>query len=243
MGNKKDMEQLEQHLGDNAVREEFYERLRAFSRCLHICLSSDKFPDVFNEKQVDGMKEDWQHFSNLKRSVQRRYQETVNLHKFEPKIQQLLDDHVVAMPAETVVDPVNINDPDALRAVVAETGVSRASRADRIASATRRAITEKMDQDPALYRRFSELLEETIRAYRDRRLSERDYLSKVVDLAGKVARRDRGEDVPQVLRGNDHAQAVFGVLKERLCGNHGIQVNHGEVAAMAWPSWRSSRPI
>ena len=233
VGNKKDMEQLERHLGDDAVREEFYERLRVFSRCLHICLSSDKFPDVFNEKQVDGMKKDWQQFSHLQRSVQRRYQETVNLHKFEPKIQQLLDAHVVAMPAETVIDPVNINDPDALRAVVAESGVSPASRADRIASATRRAITEKMDQDPALYRQFSELLEETIRAYRDRRLSERDYLGKVVDLAGRVARRDRGEGMPQVLRGNDHAQAVFGILKERLCGNHGIQVHHGEVAAMA----------
>ena len=39
--------------------------------------------------------------------------------------------------------------------------------------------------------------------------------------------------VPQSLQGNDHAQAFFGILKERLCGNHGIQVNHGEVAAMA----------
>lgn len=231
--NKKDMEQLEQHLGDDSIREEFYERLRSFSRCLHICLSSDKFLDVFSEKQVDGMKEDWQQFSHLKRSVQRRYQETVNLHEFEPKIQQLLDDHVVAMPAETVVDPVNINDPDALKAVVAETGVSQASRADRIASATRRAITEKIDQDPALYRQFSDLLEETIRAYRDRRLSERDYLSAVADLAGQVARRDRGEAVPQVLQGNDHAQAIFGILKERLCGNHGVQVDHREVASMA----------
>ncbi|MCY4235725.1 MAG: HsdR family type I site-specific deoxyribonuclease [Cyanobacteria bacterium MAG CAR2_bin_4] len=233
VGNKKDMEQLEQHLGDDAVREEFYERLRVFSRCLHICLSSDKILDIFNEKQADAMKDDWRHFSHLKRSVQRRYQDTVNMHQFEPKIQQLLDDHVAAMPAETVVDPVNINDPDALKAVVVETGVSQASRADRIASATRRAITEKMDQDPALYRRFSQLLEETIRAYRDRRLSERDYLSKVVDLAGKLAGQDRGEGVPQALQGNDHAQAFFGILKERLCGNHGIQVNHGEVAAMA----------
>ena len=231
--NKKDMEQLEQRLGDDAIREEFYERLRAFSRCLHICLSSEKFPDVFNEKQVDAMKDEWRQFSDLKRSVQRRYQDTVNIHKFEARIRQLLDDHVVAMPAETVIDPVNINDPDALTAVVAETDVSQASRADRIASATRRAITEKMDQDPALYRQFSALLEEAIRAYRDRRLCERDYLSKVVDLASKVARRDRGEGVPQVLRGNDHAQAVFGILKERLCRNHGIRVNHGEVASMA----------
>ncbi|MCY3537700.1 MAG: hypothetical protein OXI08_06410 [Cyanobacteria bacterium MAG IRC4_bin_6] len=94
------------------------------------------------------MKEDWRQFSDLKRSVQRRYQENVNLHTFEPKIQKLLDDHVVAMPAETVIDPVNINDPDALKAVVAETGVSQASRADRIASVTRRAITEKTGQVP-----------------------------------------------------------------------------------------------
>ncbi|MCY3537701.1 MAG: hypothetical protein OXH24_08525 [Cyanobacteria bacterium MAG IRC3_bin_20] len=36
--------------------------------------------------------------------------------------------------------------------------------------------------------------------------------------------------MPQSLQGNDHAQAFFGILKERLCGN---QVNHGEVAAMA----------
>ena len=231
--NRKDMEQLEQYLGDEAIREEFYERLRAFNRCLHVCLSSDKFPDVFNEKQARAMKEDWKAFLKLKRSVQRRYQDTVNMHQFEPKIRKLLDDHVVAMPAETIIDVVNINDPAALKAVVAETGASRASKADRIASATRRAITEKMDQDPALYRQFSELLQETIRAYRDRRLSERDYLSKVVDLAGKVARRDRGQDAPQVIRGNDHAQAVFGILEERLCGNHGIQVDREEVAAMA----------
>ena len=154
------------------------------------------------------------------------------MHQFEPKIRKLLDDHVVAMPAETVIDVVNINDPAALKAVMEEAGAS-ASKADRIASATRRTITEKMDQDPALYRQFSELLQETIRAYRDRRLSERDYLSKVMDLAGKVARKDRGQNVPQVVRGNNHAQAVFGILEERLCGNHGIQVDREEVAAMA----------
>ena len=125
--------------------------------------------------------------------------------------------------------------------MVAETGASQASKADRIASATRQAITEKMDQDPALYRQFSELLQETIRAYRDRRLSERDYLSKVMDPAGKVALRDRGQDVPQVIWGNDHAQAVFGILEERLCGNHGIQVDREEVAAMALARARSRR--
>jgi type I restriction enzyme R subunit len=72
----------------------------------------------------------------------------------------------VATPATTIIDLVNINDPNALKAVLEEQGLSEASKADRIASATRRAITERMDEDPALYQRFSKLLEETIRAYR-----------------------------------------------------------------------------
>ena len=210
--NKKDMEQFEQLLGGRGVRQDFYERLRAFSRCLHISLSSDKLFDVFDEAKVDALKRDWKQFSELRRSVQIRYQEIVDVKEFEPKIQKLLDDHVVAMPAETIIEVVNINDPDALKAVVEETGVSEASKADRIASATRRAITEKMDEDPAFYRQFSELLEETIRAYREKRLSERDYLNSVMDLASKVARKERGRDVPESIRGNDDAQAFFGIL-------------------------------
>src|SRR5690606_12338952 len=109
VGNKKDMEQFEQHLADDAVRHDFYERLRAFTRCLHISLSSDKLLDVFSEDQVDAMKRDWKQFTELRRSVRLRYQEAVDLKEFEPKIQKLLDDHVVAKPAETIIELVNIN--------------------------------------------------------------------------------------------------------------------------------------
>jgi len=231
--NKKDMEQFEKHLADEALRHEFYARLKAFSRCLHISLSSDKLFDVFDETKVDALKRDWKQFSELKRSVQLRYQETVDVREFEPKIQKLLDDHVVAMPAETIIEVVNINDPDALKAVVEETGVSEASRADRIASATRRAITEKMDEDPTFYKQFSELLEETIRAYREKRLSEREYLNSVVDLASKVARKDRGRDVPESIRGDEDAQAFFGVLEGQLKIKDDEPVAGDEAASIA----------
>lgn len=231
--NKKDMEQFEQHLADEALRHEFYARLKAFSRCLHISLSSDKLFDVFDEARIDALKRDWKQFSELKRSVQLRYQETVDVREFEPKIQKLLDDHVVAMPAETIIEVVNINDPDALKAVVEETGVSEASKADRIASATRRAITEKMDEDPTFYKQFSELLEETIRAYREKRLSEREYLNSVVDLASKVARKDRGRDVPESIRGDEDAQAFFGVLDGQLKTKGDEPVAGAEAASIA----------
>jgi len=231
--NKKDMEALEQFLGDEAIRQDFYGRFRAFSRCLHISMSSDKLLDVFDEGKIDQLKRDWKQFSELKRSVQLRYQETVDVREFEPKIQKLLDDHVVAMPAETIIEVVNINDPAALRAVVEEAGVSEASKADRIASATRRAITEKMEEDPAFYRQFSEMLQETIRAYRERRLSEREYLNSVSDLASKVARKDRGRDVPDSIRGDDDAQALFGLLEGRLARQEGDSLTPDEGASIA----------
>lgn len=231
--NKKDMEQFEQLLGDEALRQEFYARLKSFSRCLHISLSSEKLLDVFDEAKIEAMKRDWKQFTELRRSVQLRYQETVDVREFEPKIQKLLDDHVVAMPAETIIEIVNINDPEALNAVIEESEVTAGSKADRIASATRRAITEKMDEDPTFYKEFSELLVETIQAYRDKRLSEREYLTSVVDIASKVARKDRSRDVPDRIKGDEDAQAFFGVLSGRLKTEDDEAVEDDEAAAIA----------
>src|SRR5690606_34601466 len=117
---------------------------------------------VFDEPRVETFKRDWKAFSELKRSVQLRYQEIVDVKEFEPKIQKLLDDHVTAKPAEIIIEAVNINDPEALNRVIAEEGTTAASKADRIASATKRTITEKMDEDPAFYRQFKDMLEETL---------------------------------------------------------------------------------
>lgn len=231
--NKKDMESFEQFLGDDAKRREFYDRLRAFSRCLHIALSSDKLFDVHSDKEVAGFKQDWKQFSELRRSVQLRYQEVVDIKEFEPKIQKLLDDHVIAMPAETIIDLVNINDTQALEAVVEAKGLSESSKADRIASATKRAITERMEADPVFYQKFSEMLEATIREYRLKRISEKEYLAKVVDLAGSVARKERGQDIPVAIRGNDHAEAFFGVLHASLNGTDGQGVSLDDLAEIA----------
>lgn len=66
----------------------------------------------------------WKQFYEFKRAVQLRFQEIVDLKEFEPKLQKLLDDDVVAMPAEVVVELFNINDPEALQAIVKEVGVS-----------------------------------------------------------------------------------------------------------------------
>ena len=214
--NKKDMEKFEQFLADESVRHEFYERLHTFGRCLHISLSSDKVFQIINEDRIEEIKQDWKRFSELKKSVQLRYQEIVNIKEFEPKIQKILDACVTAGPVEVIIEPVNINDENALNKIVQETGISNASKADRIASATRKTITERMDEDPAFYRRFSELLEETIKDYRAKRISEKDYLEKVVGLARKVAHGYSDRDIPASIRESSDGRAFFGILNNTL---------------------------
>jgi len=84
--------------------------------------------------------------------------------------------------------------------------------------------------DPTFYRRFSELLQDTIRDYKAKRISERDYLKNVIDLAGKVARKDRGIDVPDPIKGNDDGQAFYGILQGALVGSDGQPVGKAETA-------------
>src|SRR5258705_12460147 len=71
---------------------------------------ADKLLEVFTDAEVAEFRHDRKQFTEFKRSVQLRYQEIADIKEYEPKPQKLLVDHVVARPAETIIQPVNIND-------------------------------------------------------------------------------------------------------------------------------------
>ena len=98
--------------------------------------------------------------------------------------------------------------------VFEEARSSDASKADAIASATRRTLNERMDEDPALYASFSQMLEETISAYRAKRMSEKEHLSRVVDLAEQTAGKPRRDEAPASIRDDPAAHAFYGVIRE-----------------------------
>lgn len=210
--NKLDHEQMEQHLASQEIRDDFYSKLREFGRCLHITLSSEKAYAVYSVDQLEKFKSDWNRFINLRRSVQIRYQEIVDIKEYEQKIQRLLDDHIIATPAKVIIEEVNINDPIALQRVLTENEVTDASKADRIASATKKMVIERMEADPAFYKSFSQMLEDTIQAYREKRISEISYLKKVTEIANDVAKGRRDHGIPESIVNNSDAQAFYGAI-------------------------------
>jgi type I restriction enzyme R subunit len=92
---------------------------------------------------------------------------------------------------------------------------SEAAKADTIAHRTMRTITDRMQEDPAFYRKFSELLQETIRAFREGRIKEVEYLKRVQEIMNFVINRT-GDDIPETLKYKETAMAYYGVVSETM---------------------------
>lgn len=212
--NSRDEEEYEQLLGDDALREEFYTRLTEFSKTLAIALSSEKFITETDEKLVERYKAELTRFHKLRASVKMRYAEAIDYRDFEPKIKKLLDTHIQANEVIQLNEPVNIFDNERFDVVKEESGVystrTPAAQADAIAHALKRQITEHMEEDPALYEKFSKLIQEAIDQFRQKLLSGQEYLTKVSEIRRKVVARQH-DDIPAILSGNDDAMAYYGV--------------------------------
>jgi len=237
--NKKDEEAYEVLLADDKIRDGFYERLSAYGKTLAIAMSSADFIANTPDARQQGYKNDLKRFQNLKAAVQLRYAEAIDYRDYEPKIRKLLDTHIAANEVLQLNEPVNIFDQQAFQKVVEEHGPARstAAKADIIAHATKKAISERMEQDPAFYERFSRMIQQAIDDYRARRISDLEYLNRTSEIREAVVNR-KLDEMPQVLRGKDEAMAVFGILKPFISDHvNGVQQAEQIAAEAAVAIW------
>jgi len=209
----------EELLADEVQRETFYELLTEYSKTLAISLSSERFMTQTADSQIKQYKDDMVRFQRLRGLVKQRYQESIDYRDYEPRIQKLLDTHIQAHEVLQLNEPVNIFDEQIFNQVKEEQGVysvsTAAARADIIAHATKRAITEKMEQDPAFYSQFSTLTRQAIDDYRAQRISAPEYLTQVIECRDNMINRQH-KNVPKTVAGNDAAIAYFGVIQKCL---------------------------
>lgn len=215
--NQHDEEAYELLLADNVLREEFYKRLADFSKALSMAFSTEQFIMNTLDSRLDQYRNDLRRFHNLKASVKLRYAEAIDYRDYEPKIKKLLDTHIEADQVIKLNEPVNIFDDRMFDVVKEQQGVystkSTGATADAIAHATKKVVTEKMEEDPAFYEKFSKLIQEAIDEWRAKRMSDLAYLKRVKELRDKVVRREH-ENTPEALAGNDDGLAFYGVIKQ-----------------------------
>jgi type I restriction enzyme R subunit len=149
---------------------------------------------------------------NLRTAVAQRFSDKVDYKQYEGQIQKLIDQHISTQSVEQLTQLVNIFDEEAFEKELEKT-VGAAAKADTIASRTSKHISEKMDEDPAFYRKFSQMIQQTINDFYNQRISELEYLSKIKEHRDNVMNAT-DSDIPETIRNKPGARANFGIVKD-----------------------------
>jgi type I restriction enzyme R subunit len=229
--NKRDAEAYQLLLKDEAIRVVFYDKLAAFAKGLKLALSSMQFHKEVDQKIIDRYKEDLAMFMKLRMAVVERYSDAVDYKQYEGQIQKLIDTHITTEKVEVITELVNIFDKEKFQQEVENT-TGKAAKADKIASRTAKHISEKMDEDPTFYKKFSQMLSETIAEYEQKRINEAQYLSKVQEIMENVlAHTD--SDIPESLQQREVAKAFYGLTIESLIDKVQDAVVRREIAVQS----------
>lgn len=212
--NKSDAEAFEQLLRDESIRATFYDKISIFSRTLKLAFSTLEFHNLTPEEQIQRYKADAAFFLSLRSSVAQRYSEVIDYSKYEAQIQKLLDKHIQMSEIKPITKLVNIFDKEKFQKEIDET-VGNAARADKIASRTAMHINEHIEEDPAFYKKFSQMLKETIQAYEEKRIIEAEYLNVAKNIMETVLSHT-DKDIPPELIERDVARAFYGLTVEAL---------------------------
>jgi type I restriction enzyme, R subunit len=212
--NTSDTEAMERFLAPEDQRQIFYDALTAYARSLKVALSSTVFYETTPEQQIQTYKRNLKFFHNLRMSVKLRYAEVVDFRDYEQKIRKLLDDHIDAEGVKQLTPEVEIFNVEQFDELVGELSTPRA-RAEAILNHLKRTALEKMETDPAYYRNFSQMIEETLQAIEFGRMSELEALEQAKSMRDEETSGYR-QDVPQRLRNLRDAPAYYGVVQECL---------------------------
>ena len=129
-------------------------------------------------------------------------------------MQKLLDNYVVAKEMMRITEPVDITDSENFEKEL-EKIESKRGKADTIRTRITRTISQKAKSDPAYYKKFSQRIEETIEEYRNRRISDSEYLEKMQNIRDDFVKGNSGINYPSNIT-TENSRAFYGVIYDRL---------------------------
>ncbi|APC39279.1 type I restriction endonuclease subunit R [Clostridium estertheticum] len=218
--NKDDVEEYEIYLADKKVREDFYNILCNFGRNIAIALESEKIYNALGKEEIEKYKSAFKFYQKLRESVKHRYSDSIDAKEYEARMQKLIDNYIAAEGMMIITNPVDILDKEAFEEEV-ERITNPRSKADTIRTRLSKSISEKYDENPAYYQRFSDRIQKVLEEYKNRRISEAsdlDYLTKIEDIMKNYRAKKDDTYYPDSIKNNENAQAFYGevnnVIKE-----------------------------
>ena len=211
VGSISDAEAVEVFLADDKMRQDFYTLLCAFGRALHLVLNAEQAYNALSKEERQKYQDTFIFFSKVRRSVKLQYCDAIDNAEYEPLMQNLLDTHLSVAGLKKITSPIDILNKDDFEKELEELGSLR-SKADAIASRMTRSISEKRDENPAYYDSFSKQIRDALALYKEKVISEAEYLAKMRTIMEDYHAGRSTVSYPARIKNNVHAQAFFGVL-------------------------------
>ena len=211
VGSISDAEAVEVFLADDKMRQDFYTLLCAFGRALHLVLNAEQAYNALSKEERQKYQDTFIFFSKVRRSVKLQYCDAIDNAEYEPLMQNLLDTHLSVAGLKKITSPIDILNKDDFEKELEELGSLR-SKADAIASRMTRSISEKRDENPAYYDSFSKRIRDALALYKEKVISEAEYLAKMRTIMEDYHAGRSTVSYPERIKNNVHAQAFFGVL-------------------------------
>ena len=232
-----DTEACVEALGSEKLRAEFAVKLKAFLASLDTVLPRPEgLPYSADAKRL----------AYIYARARNRYKDTVVLGKdVGAKVRRLIDEHVISLGIDPKIPPIQLTDAEF------DTHVARAAsdraKASEMEHAIRSHIRKHTDEDPVLYRKLSERLNEILKTLGEQWNEVIAQLQKIIDelRTGKAGAADAPGDLPEHcapflrtvldvvcagqaptpaerLRLNDVTVELVDLLVQELQGNRGI---------------------
>ena len=206
-----DTEAVEVALADEKKREQFYNLLCAFGRALNLVLNSEQAYAALPGEERKKYQDRFVFFSKVRRSVKIRYCDAIDNSEYEPLMQNLLDTHLSVAGLKQITNPVDILNKDDFERELEELGSLRA-KADAITSRLSKSISAKYEENPAYYDSFSKRIKDALDQYKEKVISEAEYLAKMRSIMEDYHSGKSSVSYPERIKRNIHAQAFYGVI-------------------------------
>ncbi len=224
VGNMNDTEAVEMFLADDKRREEFYKLLCNFGRQLNLALNAEQVYNAIGAEERQKYQDAFIFFSKVRRSIKILYCDAIDNSEYEPLMQNLLDTHMSVAGLKQLTTPVDILDRKGFEEELAALGTPRA-RADAISNRLVKSIIKRFDENPAFYESFSKRIKEALNEYKDRLITEAEYLEKMCSILDDYSARRTTIQYPDAIKNNVHAQAFYGVIAAIFAKDPSVEVS------------------
>ena len=201
-------------LKDEQKRAEFYEKLKIFANLLNLSLTNREIFTEIGVNLINKYRSDYLFFRKLKDGVVNRYDDSLDLSKYENGIKNLIDTFVNASEIKTIVAPVSIIDEKAMGRLLEQMESSEA-RADAIKTRIESKLKQIRYDDPLLFEEFSTKIRKTLVEYDETRDADK-YFSIMNQMADDFRNGIISQDYPACIANDSDAKAFYGAILTSL---------------------------